>query len=206
MPGDREIIGKYVPEAALDLVYDTLIQHKFRLHISRKRATKLGDFRAGTKGSPHRISLNHDLNPYHFLVVFVHEYAHLVVYEQYGRRTQPHGIEWKTAYRKLMQPYFDRDVFPPDLRQALENYLVNAKAINGSDVSLARALANYDLKQSAGTDLEQLAEGTQFRTAAGRVFKKLDKQRKRYKCLCMATGRLYLFNPLAKVHPLSATD
>lgn len=202
MDEDKQVLKKYLPAGAVDMVYDSISNHKLQLRISRQRHTKLGDFRPGINGRPHRISLNHDLNPYNFLIVFVHELAHLHVFNQFGNRVMPHGIEWKTTFRELMKPYFDKQVFPDDIRLALKNYLRNAKAANGSDLELSRVLSQYDLQKVKGPRLEALPEGSLFRVPGGRVFKKMERLRKRYKCLCLDNNRLYLFNPLATVQPV----
>jgi SprT protein len=202
MDEDKLVLKKYLPAGAVDMVYNSIRSHKLQLRISRQRHTKLGDFRPGINGRPHRISLNHDLNPYNFLIVFVHELAHLHVFNQFGNRVMPHGKEWKITFRELMKPYFEQQIFPEDIGLALKKYLHNAKAANGSDLELSRVLSLYDSHAEKGTKLETLPEGALFRIPAGRVFKKMERMRKRYKCLCLDNNRLYLFNPLATVQPL----
>lgn len=206
MPADTEILARYLPQPAINTVYEGLKNGNIRLTVSRSRKSKLGDFRPGAAGKSHRISVNGDLNPFHFLIVFVHEQAHALVYDRHGNKVMPHGQEWKEAYRILMQPYLEQHIFPDDIARSLKNYLLNAKAINGTDLALTRILARYDTHKSSGTELETLPEGSLFRASSGRVFKKLDRRRKRFKCLCMATGRLYLFNPVARVEMLDAND
>jgi hypothetical protein len=51
-----------------------------------------------------RITVNVNLNPYNFLVTYLHEVAHLEVYRQYKRRQPPHGKAWKTHFRLLLIP------------------------------------------------------------------------------------------------------
>lgn len=202
MDADRQLLYKYFPAGAIERVCEQLYKKRVQLRISRKRMSKLGDYRPPQNGRPHRISLNHDLNAYHMLIVFVHEMAHLEVYEKYGMRVKPHGAEWKQSFRELMQPYFDPSIFPDDIQQTLKRYLINAKAANGSDLPLSRVLAKYDQARKTTQSVESLPEGSLFQIPNGRVFKKASRVRKRYKCLCMRTKRLYLFNPLAEVHKL----
>ncbi len=202
MKEDKQVLAKYLPEWSVDRVYESISKHRLQFRISRTRNSKLGDFRPGMNGRPHRISVNHDLNPYHFLIVFVHELAHLVVFERYGNRVQAHGAEWKRTFRELMSPYFGPDLFPEDIRKELKDYLQNARAANGAHLGLTRVLENYDKKASLGEPLESLPDGSYFSIPSGRVFQKIERVRKRYKCLCMNNKRLYLFNPLAKVLPL----
>ena len=84
-----EGLQKYLPEAALPTIVEWLVKYKVYLKITKKRATKLGDYRSPSKGYGHRISINHDLNPYSFLDVMVHELAHLITFEQYKRSVKP---------------------------------------------------------------------------------------------------------------------
>ena len=51
--------------------------------------------------------------------------------------------------------------------------------------------------------LEQLPEGSVFRMYNGRIFKKGPKKIKRYQCIEVATGKLYLFQPQAEVELLT---
>lgn len=206
MPADTSILARYLPEPAVGLVFDSLKLNNIQLTVSRSRKSKLGDFRPGLPGKRHRISVNGDLNPFHFLIVYVHELAHAVVHNQYGNKVLPHGKEWKVAYRQLMQPYLELKIFPDDVTRMLNNYLRNAKAINGTDLAMTRVLAGYDKGSKEGTEIEHLPKGAVFRSSNGKVFKKLDQRRKRFVCQCMTSGRLYLFNPLARVEKLDAND
>ncbi len=193
----RSILRKYLPEAAVDKVYDMLREHQAHLKISRKRTSKLGDYRSPHKGNGHQITVNHDLNPYAFLITLVHELAHLLTWERYRNRVRAHGEEWKTAFRELMDPFMEMGIFPPDIRQALQRYLRKSYASSGSDLNLSRALREYDASREPS--LEDLEEGSIFRLSNGRTFKKGPRVRKRYRCLCIDNNRIYLVNPLVKV-------
>jgi len=168
------------------------------LKITRGRKTKLGDYRPPVRHSNHRISINHDLNPYAFLITFIHELAHLLVFEQYGTRALPHGKEWKAEYRKLMLEFFKLNVFPPELQKMLEESILNAKASTFSELALSRLLKTYD-KPNGEIHLETLPENTVFTIYNGRKFVKGGKLRKRYKCRSLQNNRMYLFNPLTPV-------
>jgi hypothetical protein len=205
---DKDILRKYLPEEAVDQVSDDIVRYKIAFRISRARSTKLGDYRAATQGVAHRISVNHNLNPYSFLITFVHELAHLIVFERYGRRVMPHGPEWKQTYNLLMQPYFEKEIFPDDLKKVLIRSVQHAKATDGSDVELTRVLKSYNTLQTDPNEVEltQIADGSYFKIADGRVFQKLHVQRKRFKCACLASKRLYLFSPIAGVKSVSAEE
>lgn len=203
MNEDKKLLSKYLPEKAVEVVYNLIVQNNVLLRISRSRMTKLGDYRPARKDLPHRISLNHDLNSYDFLITFIHELAHLYAFEKHGRNHQPHGIEWKDFYRKLMQPLLETDIFPSDIKQAVYNYLFEQNASNGSDTQLKLLLRNYNKEQNTTTKLlETLPEMSRFKLSDGRVFQKLELRRKRYKCVCLNSKRLYLFSPIALVEPV----
>jgi hypothetical protein len=198
----RFILIKYLPENSLNLIFEWIKQYKIHLRITRTRKSKLGDFRAAHRGAPHRISINNNLNKYSFLITLVHEIAHLVVFENYGNRVKPHGKEWKLAYRNLMNPFLIDKVFPDDLEHIIYQFLQNAAASSNTHLLLARALKKYDLEETPGQFIEELEENCIFKLSNGKVFKKLEKRRKRFKCINIENGKYYLFDPLARVIPL----
>jgi len=202
------ILSKHLPAEAIDMVADSIVRYKIAFRIARPRATKLGDYRAGTREIPHRISINQNLNPYSFLITFVHELSHLIVFEHFGRKVMPHGREWKQTYNALMQPYFEKNIFPDDLKPVLIRSVQHAKATDGSDLELTRMLKSYNTQQSDPDEVEltQIADGSYFKIADGRVFQKMHVQRKRYKCTCLASKRLYLFSPIAGVKSVTAIE
>ncbi len=196
------ILRKYIPENAVEIIYTWIIQYKFHLRISRSRTTKLGDYRPPIRKQSHKISINFNLNKYAFLITLVHEIAHLIVWEKYKKSVKPHGKEWKTEFKYLMSNFFDNKIFPKDLSDALSVYLENAIASSVSDLELTRILNNYDNKSDLIL-LEELPQNTVFKIHNGRIFKKQEKLRKRYRCLCLENKKEYLFNPLARVVPVN---
>ncbi len=198
----QQILQKYLPENSSELVFEWIKQYRIHLKITRSRKSKLGDFRPAHKGLPHRISINNNLNKYAFLITLVHEIAHLVVFNNYGNRVRPHGKEWKLAYRNLMNPFIIEKVFPEELEHIIYQYLKNAAASSNSNILLARALKKYDPDEDTGLHIEDLDENSIFKLSNGKVFKKLEKRRKRFKCKNLETGKYYLFDPLARVIPV----
>lgn len=196
-------LRKYMPAAAAPIIARWITDTGVLFRISRSRSSKLGDYAApfGTKG--HRISVNHDLNPYAFLTTTVHEFAHLKTWMTYGHRVKPHGPEWKRAFQDLMKPFLENGTFPDDVREAITAYLVNPAASSCADATLVRVLRKYDHPADRLPTVETLAPNTHFALKNGRIFQKGEKIRKRYKCLEMKTKRMYLFSPLAEVIPLS---
>jgi len=198
---DREILKQYLPEPAVDPVLEQIKKHNIFFKISKSRNSKLGDYRPPIRSSVHRISVNHDLNPYSFLITFVHEVAHLVVFEKFGNKVSPHGKEWKTAYWELMQPYLENGSFPEDIKNVLQKSLKNSKASSTSDIKLSRVLKKYN-KPTNEIHVEELETGSIFQIKNGRAFKKGERVRTRYKCLNLQNNRLYLFHPLTPVVPV----
>src|ERR1035437_5230864 len=101
-----------IPDYALAYVNDKLTEHSVRLLITRNRKSKSGDYRAPFKQLGYRISINGTLNPYAFLIVFLHEIAHLEVWNKHHNRVLPHGLEWKTTFSRLAIPVMKKEVFP----------------------------------------------------------------------------------------------
>jgi SprT protein len=99
----------------------------------------------------------------------------------------------------MMVPFFDMNIFPADIHQAIDNYMSNPAASSCSDLHLSRALKKYDPNTVETLHLEQLSVNTIFKIKDGRRFAKGERIRKRYRCVCLDDKRIYLFNPLAEV-------
>lgn len=187
-----------MPEAAAPLISRWIDYFKCEFKISRGRSTKYGDYRHPYKDAGHRISVNYNLNQYAFLVTTVHEFAHLLTWNEYKRKAKPHGQEWKNNFKRMMQPFFEQEIFPGDVKLAIRNYLENPSASSCTDLNLFRILKKYDKKAPNIVLLETLAEGSLF-LYKDRAFKKGARIRKRFRCQEVKTGAMYLFNPIAEV-------
>lgn len=197
------ILSKYMPALAAELIAEWIDKYECEFKISRNRNTKLGDYRAPFRGSGHKISVNHDLNQYSFLITSVHEFAHLVTWNSWKHKVKPHGQEWKDNFKKMMLPFFEMNIFPEDVERAIVLYLKNPAASSCTDANLFKTLKSYDNKCSDTLSIEDIGENQVFATKNGRVFKKLNKIRTRYRCIEVKTGLLYLFSPLAEVKLVS---
>lgn len=196
-----KILAKYVPVEASAIVARWIDYYKCDFKISRGRNTKFGDYRPPYNGSNHRISVNFNLNQYAFLVTTVHEFAHLHTWNECKGTVRPHGQEWKLNFKKMMKPFFEKEIFPLDLKQAINSYLENPAASSCSDINLFRALRKYDAT-SHGIAVESLPMKSVFSLKDGRVFRKDELVRKRFKCTEISTKRIYLFSPIAEVFPV----
>ncbi len=197
---NKRILSKYIPMPAVELMAQWIYQFDFKLKIKRSRSTKYGDYRPPLPGKNHQITVNNDLNQYSFLLTLVHEIAHLSNYDKHGNRVNPHGREWKHEFKILMQPYFAMQVFPDDVKQAVERYLHNPAATSCSDLNLQRVLRRYNTEDDE-IHLETLEKGTEFNYKE-RVFVKGEQRRKRFQCREKKSGKSYLFSPLTPVEPL----
>ncbi len=119
----RKVLRKYLPEAAVETCFDWIQHYRIRVRITHKREHLLGDYRPPQDGSSHAISINHDLNPYAFLITFTHEVAHLVCFTKHQYSVEPHGEEWKTEFKYLLAGLIHRNIFPEDIHAALLRFL-----------------------------------------------------------------------------------
>lgn len=194
-----KVLANYLPPDSAPTIARWIDHFQCDFKISRARNSKYGDYRPPYAGQGHRISINHDLNPYAFLVTTVHEFAHLLTWNEHQRKAKPHGAEWKANFKRMMRPFFEQEIFPADIRQAIVRYLENPAASSCTDHQLFKALKKYDQTPEHLVLLESLPLGSVFKLKDGRVFRKDAKIRKRFRCTELASGRLYLFNPLAEV-------
>lgn len=192
-------LQSYLPEGSFQEVLFYLQHHKVHLTISRKRQSILGDYRHAHSNKNHRISVNGNLNKYAFLITLLHELAHLFTYEKFGHRVQAHGREWKDEFGKILARFLSQKIFPPDIEKALLHTLKNPAASSCGDEKLLRVLHHYDEKEAGVHLVEQLPEGALFLIRGGRIFKKGEKIRKRFKCEEVKTGRFYLFSAVYEV-------
>lgn len=193
----KNTLAKYLPERAVDPVYDMIKRHGIYLKIVSERKTRHGDYRRLPSGQ-HQITVNANLNKYRFLITLVHEIAHLVAFEGFGRRIKPHGREWKHSFRNLMLPFLNPEIFPPDLLPYLARHFRNPNASSDTDAHLSIALKSYDPENDKSYIFE-IPEGSKFLIPNGRIFRKGKKRVKRYECTEIATGKIYIFQPNAQV-------
>ena len=202
MPANKhsfEALKAYLPDGSFELVMPLILQHRVHLTISRQRQTKLGDYRNAHGNKNHRISVNGNLNKYSFLITLLHELAHLLAYEQFGNRIQPHGNEWKKTYSGVLKDFLAQHLFPDDIAHELKATLHNPAASSCAEDELQRILMRYDAKRPGMKMVEQLSTGQHFRIAGGRVFVRGEIVRKRIKCFELPAMKAYLFSPLYEV-------
>lgn len=193
-----------MPVAAAPIISRWIDHFQCEFKVSRNRHTKFGDYRAPHDKNGHRISVNYDLNPYAFLVTTVHEFAHLYTWNLHHHKVKPHGAEWKANFKRMMQPFFEQQLFPEDIHHAIMRYLENPAASSCADLNLFRTLKKYDPVKEDKVTVEKIPLNKLFKWKDGRVFRRENLLRKRYRCIEISTKRIYLFNPMAEVELVNA--
>jgi SprT protein len=196
-------LSHFLPPGTADAVLNYLHQYKVHLTVAKERKSILGDYRHRTHHANHRISVNGNLNTFSFLITLLHEIAHLLTFEQHGRNVQSHGREWKNIFGQLLHQFVQQKIFPAEIENELLQSLKNPAASSCAEDGLLRVLRKYDSKESNHQLVEELSAGKLFRLKDGRIFQKGEKLRKRYKCVEVKTGRLYLFSPVYEVEAIA---
>ncbi len=190
----------FIPTDSQQMVTDLLAIDNLNVKIKNERKTRHGDYRQLPNGK-HQITVNSNLNPYRFLITLLHEIAHFEAYKNHGCFIKPHGKEWKQTFQHLMLPFLRPEVFPADLLPILAKHFKNPKASSDTDTQLALALKQFN-EPNGKTYVFELPLGQSFKLYNGKVFKRGEKRRKRFECVEVKTGKLYLFNPNAEVEQL----
>lgn len=185
---------RFVPPAAVAYCQSLWEQHEFRFRVARPRRTRLGThvFHAHTG---HEVTVNANLNPAGFLITYLHEVAHVVTVREAlrrvtKRRPAPHGMAWKTNFRRLLLPVLTEDFFPPAVLEPLRVYAQNPAASTAGFPPLAQALLALDTPLAEALTLHHLREGETFRFHQ-RLFVRGPLRRTRVLCTEQATGRRY---------------
>lgn len=195
-----DVLLKYLPEHAVPPCFELIKANNVHLKIVNERVTRHGDYRRHPDGF-HQITVNASLNKYRFLITLIHEIAHLVAFEKYGRMIKPHGDEWKLTFQRLMVPFIRPEIFPAQLLPLLARHFRNPKASSDTDATLSLALKQFDPVNDKNYIFE-IPYGSTFRIHNGKIFKKIALRTKRYECIELSSGRIYLFNPNAEVELL----
>ena len=197
-----DAIRTFLPEGSFDAVTNLMHRYPLHLKIKKERRSVLGDFRPSPGQGRHTISVNGNLNSYHFLITLLHEIAHMLVWEQYRNRVKPHGLEWKHAFAGLLTDFLANKIFPKDIEEALNQSMNQLAASTCSDPALFKVLHRYDQKENQIL-IEHLKGNEVFQTHDGRTFRVLHKRRTRFECEEIATGRKYLFPGIYEVSRVS---
>jgi hypothetical protein len=195
----RAVISKYIPENSVEYVLQLWIRHPFHFTVTKTRQSKHGDFYYDPKDGSNTITVNGSLNPYMFLITFIHEIAHYHNYMQYGFRVSPHGRFWKSHFAALLKPLMNENHFPPDILQELKIHMRNPKASSDSDLNLTRILHRYNRGFNPDKKyLESVLPGEKF-LFQGRIYLKIENKRTRALCRDVRSGREFLIPGLSSI-------
>ncbi|MDF2158802.1 SprT-like domain-containing protein [Algoriphagus sp. CAU 1675] len=199
----RQILSRHLPISSIDYCIEIWEKKPFHFTVTRARKTKLGDFRYRKDRSIQTITINGDLNPYQFLLTYIHEVAHLHAFLAYGMKIPPHGSEWKKTFQFLISPLLRAEIFPKNILIPLSLHMKNPMASSARDLFLMKEMSKYDKtsEDCPQVFLSDLKPGIQFELS-GRIFKKGETRRTRVLCEEVKTGRKYLIAQLAKIKPL----
>lgn len=192
-----EVFRRFVPTEAVPYCVKLYESLNFEFKIKKARRTKFGDYRLDRLTGHQIITINNDLNPYAFLITYLHEVAHLLTFQHYDHRVSPHGKEWKSQFKKVSLPVLDQKVFPIEVQSQVTKYLSNPKASSCSDPALYQILKRYD-PASHFVFLKSLQVGQLF-IFNDKRYRYLEKRRTRMVCEQLDNRRKYLISQLAEV-------
>jgi len=194
-----DVFSTHVPSAAVEYCDQLRQSYQFGFRIVKPRRTRLGDFRVLPQNQT-QITVNTNLNPYAFLITYVHEVAHADVHHQYRlqrriRRVKPHGRAWQTAFQRLMHPLLTEAVFPAIVLEPLKQYMSNPGATTYTNQHLMLALRQFDkpINEVVSANrvlLRDVLEGNSFRLAQ-KTYVRGTLRRTRVVCKEIASGRSY---------------
>lgn len=196
-------LNTFLPPGIYQPVEDYLRRFRIHLTIAKQRKSILGDYKHRTHVHNHRISVNGNLNPFAFLITLIHEIAHLLTFEQFSNKVDAHGMEWKNIYSMLLQQFLEHKIFPADIEKELMISLQNPAASSCAEDGLIRVLRKYDINNDGYKLVEEIPVNGLFKLEDERIFKRGEKQRKRYKCIEVNTGKVYLFSPVYEVEQIT---
>ena len=198
---DLSIIQSLLPSGdVLPLMEAWTAPYDFDLKITCHRKSKLGDFRPPKPGKRSSITMNGNLGPYQFLTTFVHELAHLITWEEYGRRAAPHGKEWKQCFGQLLISLAEAHPWPEAYKKALLHHAARPKSAVGGDPGLQHILMELD-GDGDHVLLQDLALGDEFHFKT-RQFRYQERRRTRALVLDLGNKRLYTIPLVARIDPV----
>lgn len=197
-------LSKKIPMEAVEYCTKLWEEAPFSFSISKTRSSCLGNYKF--QNGHHTISVNHDLNPYNFLITYIHEVAHQRVFIKYQKnikkRPAPHGKEWKTNFQYLMIPLLNETIFPLEILKPLAAHMLNPAASSTRDAKLMKAIKAFNEGGlSEVVYLENIPDGQSF-IFKKRKFQRIEKRRTRALCLDLETKRKYTIPLMAEIEVL----
>ncbi len=192
-------LSSFISKKTESIVLGWETEFNVKVIVTSPSQSRLGVF-IPKRFENHVIRINNNMNEYAFLITLIHEMAHASIWEKYGRKVSPHGIEWKMEFQKMMLPFLNPNFFPEKILKPLSLHMINPKSSIIRDVELSKIINNFDNEDIIY--ISDLKDGDEFRIRNGKKFRRIEKLRKNYKCIEVNTSKLYRFSPLAEVKPL----
>lgn len=200
MPEDR-MLSLFIPEEALEMLTRLMAAYPVRLEIKSLRST-LGRFQAGKPGEVHCIRMRKGLSKPLFLLVLLHEIAHLYTYEQFGRRAKPHGKEWKKIFADFLKEALPLNAFPPRVAEGLVDFIRNPKA---SMINSRGFYACFE-EFSDYVVLENMNDFECFVINSFKYYQKLSAEKKHIRCKDLHNGKTVLARRSAPVKQVAMNE
>lgn len=199
MDSDKSIaiLNKYFLENISPVIYNIIRENDFYFKIAKKRNSKYGDFKPSVNGRS-KITVNHDLDKDHFLVTFLHEYAHFKVWEKIKNLQNPHGELWKLEFYNLIKDFHRLNGFSVGIGERL----LKTFKLKNNKITFSKNKLSEILSRNADDNiqfLKDLGSKDQFSDYKGNVFELIEKRRTRFLCRNIKTKRLFLIHGLYKI-------
>ena len=202
MDDRKKTLVKYFKPPTASFILKHILENNILLKFTPVRASKRGDYRPPQNNNPHIITLNVDYNKHRMLITWIHEYAHLLNWNENKNNVKPHGIEWKEKFRFVLLDAMSLNLFPPDIDKELYFQFLNKGTFTGqANTALEKALHKHDDIKSL--ILNDLPEGSIFKLKNSMTFTKGKKLRKRYECTEFNSKRKYTVHGFAEVELIS---
>lgn len=199
MKTKNSLLNKYLPANSIDFANSLIYNNKVFFKITPERFTKKGDYHPPQNGKGHIITVNGSLPEYEFLLTFLHEFAHLFVWEKYKNTVQAHGKEWKSEFQSILLDAINLKLFPEKLEKIIFYQYLRKEGFsaqpNTALLNVLRELNNDDRKILVG----DLPIGSKFWLKNKMCFVKGEKLRKRYKCKECISGKSYTVHGFAEI-------
>lgn len=204
-----ESFATFVPEEFAAYCADLLLKYKAKLTVKEPRRTKSGDYKPPAHGyEQHKVTVNSDLNPYYFLLVYIHEMAHVKTWDEYDHKVLPHGEEWKHSFRLLTKPVLASGKLPKELQAALIRFFIKTPATFIADTKLHAILRSFDENNETEATilLETLHIGNYFSLRNGMRMKLEKRLRSWYLCTNIDNKKTYKVKGNAEVIAIDQPD
>ena len=190
------VLEQFLPENTLPFLQKWFGDYPCHLKITKNRNSKLGDYRKLPDKS-HQITVNGTLEPQLFFFVLTHELAHLIAFENFGRKISPHGMEWKQTFREMLQESIN--VYQEDLKPIILKFSKSPKANFMASPDLVKYF--HRETEEGLIFIENLLVGDKFEYK-NEIFLIEETAKKRYLCRNIKNGKKYYFRNLAQVKQL----